>query len=196
MLLIVLPLLLIAALIAYLRFTPYIRQAAKTRVVNAASDLIVDAVNEQLESDLDFSRMIYLEKDASGSVTAVQTNVAQMNRLKNRTLDTIGKRMLDIDAQQLSVPVGNLILPELLAGTGPRLPVKIVSFSSSDAEFTSDFEAAGINQTLQRIVMTVRVTLNVLSPAGAERVEVTSDVVVAQAVIVGGVPESYLTINK
>ena len=103
--------------------------------------------------------------------------------------------LLDLDINEIGLPLGSLILPELFSGTGPKLPIKVLSISSSDADFRNDFSAAGINQTSHRIMMDVTITMTVLTPVGTESVTVTSGVVVAETVIVGHVPDSYVNVN-
>ena len=195
-LLVLLPLLLAAVFLLYFRYTPYVREAARIRVVNVASDWIIDSVNEALRSGvIDFDGMTYLEKDVSGNITAVRTNTAEMNLLKSEIMDLLSRRMLDIDTQELTVPLGNILLPEYFAGRGARLPVRVVALSSSDATFCTEFEQSGINQTVQRVKLNIRVTLTVVTPAGAQDVDVDSDVIVAETVIVGTVPNSYVNFN-
>jgi len=89
-----------------------------------------------------------------------------------------------------------LILPELFSGAGPRLPVKIMSVSTSDAEFRNEFSEAGINQSLQQIMMDVTISMTVLTPMGTETVTASSEVVIAETVIVGSVPDSYVKVDQ
>ena len=194
--LIALPLLLILAFVIYFRYTPYVREAARVRVVNAASDWLVDAINAELRSGrIDFSHMTYLEKDVNGNITAVRTNTAEMNCLKSEIMELLGAEMPELDAQELGVPIGSILLPDYFAGQGVRLPVRVVALSSSDASFSTTFESAGINQSIQRVVLNVRITLTVLSPAGTQEIDVDSDVIVAETIVVGTVPNSYVNFN-
>ena len=194
--LIALPLLLILAFIVYFRYTPYVREAARVRVVNAASDWLVDAINAELHSGrIDFSHMTYLEKDVNGNITAVRTNTAEMNCLKSEIMELLGDEMPELDAQALGVPIGSILLPDYFAGQGVRLPVRVVALSSSDASFQTTFESAGINQSVQRVVLNVRITLTVLSPAGTQEIDVDSDVIVAETIVVGTVPNSYVNLT-
>ena len=194
--LIALPLLLILAFVIYFRYTPYVREAARVRVVNAASDWLVDAINAELRSGrIDFSHMTYLEKDVNGNITAVRTNTAEMNCLKSEIMELLGAEMPELDAQELGVPIGSILLPDYFAGQGVRLPVRVVALSSSDASFSTTFESAGINQTIQRVVLNVRITLTVLSPAGTQEIDVDSDVIVAETIVVGTVPNSYVNLT-
>ena len=44
-------------------------------------------------------------------------------------------------------------------------------------------------------MMDVHITMTILTPVGAESVEATSAVVVAETVIVGNVPQSYVNVG-
>ena len=82
-----------------------------------------------------------------------------------------------------------------MAGTGPELPVKAVSLTMSNADFFSDFTAAGINQTLQTLKVKFTISLTILTTVGYETVDADSDVMLAQTVIVGTVPETYVSLG-
>ena len=166
---------------------------AKTKVCNSTSDLINDTINVQIEvGDIQYERIVYFEKDLDGRVTALKTNMSEINRLKTNTLNLINDEILAMDSSELGIPVGSLVFPELLSGKGKEIPVKIISIRNSDAYFESNFTHAGINQTLHTLVMNVLVDVSVLVLGKTEVFTVSSQVVVAQTVIVGDVPETYL----
>lgn len=79
--------------------------------------------------------MIVLEKDVEGHITALRTDMAQVERLKVEVLELLDTLVAQINTQQMGIPLGNLLLPDLLAGTGPELPVKAVSLTMSNADF-------------------------------------------------------------
>ena len=183
-------------LLVELHLSPYIRELARNQAVNAASNAITDAVGEMLRrEDTDFSRVIVLEKDVQGHITALRTDMGQVERLKVEVLGILGGLIAEINTQQLGIPLGNLLLPDLLAGTGPVLPVKAVSLTMSNADFFSDFTEAGINQTLQTLKVKFTISLTILTTVCYETVDVDSDVMVAQTVIVGTVPETYVNLG-
>ena len=183
-------------LLVELHLSPYIRELARNQAVNAASNAITDAVGEMLRrEDTDFSRVIVLEKDVQGHITALRTDMGQVERLKVEVLGILGGLIAEINTQQLGIPLGNLLLPDLLAGTGPVLPVKAVSLTMPNADFFSDFTEAGINQTLQTLKVKFTISLTILTTVGYETVDVDSDVMVAQTVIVGTVPETYVNLG-
>ena len=130
-----------------------------------------------------------------GHITALRTDMAQVERLKVEVLELLDTLVAQINTQQMGIPLGNLLLPDLLAGTGPELPVKAVSLNMSNADFFSDFTAAGINQTLQTLKVKFTISLTILTTVGYETVDVDSDVMLAQTVIVGTVPETYVNLG-
>ena len=191
-------LLVTAALLLFLRLSvaPVVQELAKARVANRASYVINEAIEEQLENGhIDYDNIVFLEKDVNGNITALKTNIAEINRLKTQILSVVDTMLLDLDINEVGLPLGSLILPELFSGTGPKLPVKVMSISSSDADFRNLFAEAGINQTSHQIMMDVHITMTILTPVGAESVEATSAVVVAETVIVGNVPQSYVNVG-
>jgi len=182
----------------YLQFSvaPLIVELAKARVDNRASYIINEAIETQMQSDdIDYDNIVYLEKDINGNITALKTNINEVNRLKTQILSVMDDLLLDLDVNEIGIPLGSLILPELFSGSGPLLPVKVMSVSASDAEFHNAFSEAGINQTAHRMMMDVTITMTVLTPIGTQSVTVTSAVVVAETVIVGSVPESYVNVK-
>lgn len=185
-----------AALCIELRIAPYLRELSRNQAINAASGAITQAVGAMLrEPDTDFSRVIVLEKDVQGRVTALRTDMTQVERMKIAVLDRLDDLIDQINTQKLGIPLGNLLLPDLLAGTGPVLPVRAVSFTMSNVDFFSDFTEAGINQTLQTVKVRFAISLTILTTVGYEDVDVDSDVMVAQTVIVGTVPETYVNLG-
>ncbi len=175
------------------QFREPILDLAQTHVKNATSDLINDAIDEQIAlGHIRYDRIVYFEKDLNGRITALKTNMSEVNRLKTEILNIINDEILAMDTAQLGIPLGNLILPELLSGRGPGIPVQILSIRNSDASFRSSFTEAGINQTLHQLNMDVSVDVTVMVFGETESYTVSSQVVVAETIIVGQVPQTLL----
>lgn len=174
------------------RLWPVVRSLAQTQVINTASDLINDAILEQISrGQIQYDRIVYFEKDLNGRITALKTNMAEVNRLKTETLNIINDQILAEDTQALGVSLGSLILPEFFSGKGPRIPVRILAIRNSDANFESEFTEAGINQTLQKLRMDVILDVTILVLGQTETFTVSSQMVVAETIIVGDVPATY-----
>lgn len=192
-------LLLLAAVMAVMfltvrsRYRDVIRELAETQVKNTTSDLTNDAIAKQIaDGIIQYDRIVYFEKDLDGRITALKTNMSEVNRLKTDILNIINDEILALDTSDIGIPLGSLFLPELLSGKGPTIPVHILSIRNSDASFKSNFSQAGINQTLHQLTMDVSVDVAVLVLGQTGSFTMTSEVVVAETVIVGAVPNTFL----
>lgn len=166
---------------------------AQTSVKNATSDLANDSVAQQIENgNIQYDRIVYFEKDINGRITALKTNIGEVNRLKTDILNIINGRILALDAADIGIPIGSLFLPEFFSGKGPAIPVHILAIRNSDATFSSNFIQAGINQTLHQLVMEVNVEAAVLVLGETSTFRVSSQIVVAETVIVGEVPNTFI----
>ena len=175
------------------RYREVIRELAQTQVKNTTSDLTNDAIAKQIaDGIIQYDRIVYFEKDLDGRITALKTNMSEVNRLKTDILNIINDEILALDTSDIGIPLGSLFLPELLSGKGPVIPVHILSIRNSDATFASDFHQAGINQTLHQLTMEVSVDVAVLVLGQTGSFTVASEVVVAETVIVGDVPNTFL----
>ena len=175
------------------KYRDVIRELAETQVKNTTSDLTNDAIAKQIAvGDIQYDRIVYFEKDLDGRITALKTNMSEVNRLKTDILNIINDEILALDTSDIGIPLGSLFLPELLSGKGPAIAVHILSIRNSDATFVSSFSQAGINQTLHQLTMEVSVDVAVLVLGLTDSFTVTSEVVVAETVIVGDVPQTYL----
>ncbi len=172
---------------------PMMDEMAVIQVENKMSDIVNDGIYEMIQDKtIDYDAIIQLETDQKGNVTALQTDMSQVNLIKTKLLKEIGTHILGMNQSEISLPIGNLILPELFAGRGFSLPVRLISITNSDAYLENQFSQGGINQTIHQLVIHVVIDAMIVTPAGTQMVQSTTQMVVAETVIVGTVPESYL----
>lgn len=175
------------------RYRLVIQDLAKTQVMNATSDLTNDAIAKQMaQGDIHYDRLVYFEKDLDGRITALKTNMSEVNRLKTDILNTINDEILALDTSDIGIPLGSIFFAEFLSGKGPAIPVHILTIRNSDANFVSHFSEGGINQTLHQLTMVVSIDVSVLVLGRTENFSLTSEVVIAETVIVGDVPQTFL----
>lgn len=195
-LILVLLLLILGGILLHIRVNPLTEELAMARITDVASNVINQAVSVQIEEgDVQYEDLVTLQRDDSGQITALSTNMREMNRLKTQLLSILDEDIYDVSDDEISVPMGNLTGVQLLSGRGPSIPVKIVAVSSSDANFRGEFSDAGINQTIHRVMMDVALDLIILLPSGTVTEQVSTEVCVAETVLLGPVPESYAYFN-
>ena len=90
-----------------------IEELAQTQVKNTTSDLTNDAIARQIASnDIQYDRIVFFEKDLDGRITALKTNMSEVNRLKTDILDIINDEILALDHSDIGIPLGSLFFPE------------------------------------------------------------------------------------
>lgn len=105
------------------RYREVIRDLAQTQVKNTTSDLTNDAIAKQIaQGIIRYDRIVFFEKDLDGRITALKTNMSEVNRLKTDILNLINDEILALDTSDIGIPLGSIFLPELLSGKGACHP--------------------------------------------------------------------------
>lgn len=186
-------LLMIFLTFADLRLKPVVINAARSRARLFASDVISRSVDAAVaESTGSFINVIYGED----GISAIETNVTGISRLRADSILNIRGEISDIDRMTLDIPLGNLAGGMLLTGRGFPVRIKLVPIGDVSGEIYSEFSETGINQTLHRIYLRVRVSMNMIVASDTVRLELADDILVAETVIVGRVPDAYTAINR
>lgn len=150
-----------------------------------------EAVSETLER-IDYDSLITVTHGSDGAVTGISANAQNVNLLA-RTTATLSMANLSARSKNgIKVPVGAFTGIEFLAGFGPKVTFKIISVSRVSCEFDSAFSSAGVNQTRHSVYMDVEATVTVVMPSGSKEISSVTEVLVAESVIVGEVPDVFL----
>lgn len=174
------------------RLQPILMTAARMQTMNEVTSIVEGAILSELDRrELGYSDLVSVERDTGGSITAITTDMAEMNRLRGSLVEVMLDHVSRIDDAAIAIPVGSLVDSELLWGRGPTIKVRSFSIGTVSAEFRSEFSAAGVNQTLHKICLELSVPVTVLLPGTQMDVPVETSLCVAETVIVGKVP-SYI----
>ncbi len=82
-----------------------------------------------------------------------------------------------------------------MAGRGPMVKLRISTIGNVETDLRSEFSSQGINQTLHRVYLFVKCEINILTPFESITTNITNQVLLAENVIVGHIPNSYYNLN-
>ena len=183
-----------AAMIGLLeyRLRPVIRSLAARQIEQSVTRSVTEAV---LRMDADYDALVRFRYDADGTITAISADMGQANRIRGEIVNVVLDAVSRIDCYELGVPLGSLLDLDLLWGKGPVIRIRGLSAGTVNAQLNSEFRAAGVNQTLHRVLLILEVPVSVLLPGGSVRTEVSTTICLAETLIVGKVPQAYLTFN-
>ncbi len=184
------------ALIAFLiPAVRYFRTLTGAMAVSNASDLITQTVSNIVENEMrllgpDGGKFVSFEKDGDGQISAIVTDTSRVNILSAELLNAIVEAS-DRGDLDLSIPFGNLLGISVFLGRGSTVPVKITMLTSSRVDFRNVLTDAGINQTKHQLLLEVCVDADVLLPWEIRSTQIVTEVLVAETIIVGRVPQTY-----
>ena len=192
--------LLVALLLFLAAASLYLKDVSTAIAVSDASDAVTVSINNAIadimrDGDYSADYFVTFEKSENGEITAISSNMARINALSAKILDRI-VGATDTHMLTVNIPVGNLTGVSVLMGRGPKVPVKIITMTSSRVEFNNSIVTAGINQTKHQINLEVIVDIDILVPWGTESTQVVTEVLIADTIVVGRVPDTYLSMES
>lgn len=177
---------------ASLRLRPLILEIAASKAQFIASRAINDSVSDELLSNAaQYTDIIKFEKNSDNQILAINTDIIKINNMKARIINRVSEKLKAADMTVIKIPIGSIIGGDLFYGRGPRISVQLMPLGSASADFVSALESAGINQTRHRIIIEASVNMSMLVPGGSSSITATSQISIAETVLVGSVPNSY-----
>lgn len=172
---------------------PVMAELASAQIQNAMTLVIDNVVSTEIsKGNVTYDDIIRLEIDGTGAVTALKSDMARVNLLRSDILNALVAEVDRTNILSMGIPLGNLTGIDLLSGRGPDIPINVMTTGSADASFENVFSSAGINQTRHQIMLDIAVPVSILLPGFTTETRVSAQVCVAETVIVGRVPETYL----
>jgi len=153
------------------------------------------AVKLVTENGVTYGELVSAITDEQGHVTMLRADTMRMNELAAKTALKAEEELNSIKNQFVNIPLGAALGIRSLSGFGPRMSMQILPIGAVHASFDTAFEAAGINQTRHRIFLKLRATVSLIIPTGSQLVEVESTMPIAESIIVGSVPDSFVDVN-
>ncbi len=175
---------------------PFIMSIAEVRAryiaIDATNYAVYDIISRE---DITYEKLVTLQKNNSGQITALQSNMLLINRLKTDIAIAVQERIASVDKTEIRIPFSNFINNNFFYDLGPKVPITLMAVGSAQTDFESAFSSAGINQTKHEISIVVKSRVRVILPIMYSNAEFTTKVPVAETIIVGMVPEQYLKID-
>lgn len=176
---------------------PVIETVSVSRCTNLISTLISSTVDECLsEQQMEYSNFITTETDQNGNIISLSNDPVTSSRFKNLVTARIAEELDRISADDLDIPIGNLTGSIFLAGLGPDIRVKIYTVGEVTVAYSHSFVSAGVNQTLHGVYLEITATVHLLIPGEVIPVTVTDRVCVAETIILGRVPSTYVHLEE
>ena len=169
----------------------YAKSEAETIILNAANRAILNVLEK---NNISYTTLSNVSRDGAGVITGIEIDIEKVNRLKSEISNELAKIVAQNNKYELNIPVGTLIGNEYTTGYGPKIKFKMQLTETAIVDFDSRFEAAGINNVLHQIIITINVRASVLMMGCTDGFGVSTTALAAQTVIAGVVPDSFTNV--
>lgn len=174
------------------RIRPLIQSMAAYQAKVFATRAINDSIAGQMaEEQVGYEGLVRLTSGPDGRVSSVQTDMVRLNQLKATLTNAVSDRMDALNDQIVNIPLGTLVGGQIFSGRGPLVEFRVVPAGYVRSELTHRFDSAGINQTRHQIALHIDASIIALLPGYTTTTEISTDVILAETVIVGMSPESF-----
>lgn len=152
--------------------------------VQAVNCGIADVVNADT-----YSKLTDIRRDEKGTITSINADAVAMNLLAVKVSTYAQNYLVELGNQGIPVPVGTFSGLPFLVGRGWSIKLNFKLVGAMNCSFDSEFKTAGINQTEHKITLRTYAVVDVVLPFCTKRTKVAVDMLFADSIIVGQVPE-------
>lgn len=179
-------------LLADIRVRPIIEKTSAYQSKVLATRIINEAVYSELEDEsINYGNLVTIIYNSDNSISSIESNMVNINRIKARITKCVNDELISLNEHNLSISLGTVSGFEMFYNQGPLIPIKVQPEGYIEATLISNFESAGINQTLHRIIVEIKTEISAIIPGYTSSATVETQFVMAETVIVGSVPDTY-----
>lgn len=166
--------------------------------LDEAKNIATKIANEQATAVMEqysYEDFITVVKDDQQNVVMLQANVNTINSISSDIPVKIVEAFEKDTNSKINIHFGSLFGIKIFSGAGPKLTAKIANTGNVETTLKSEFTAQGINQTLHRIYLEIDAEVSILTPYNTIKTNIVNQVLIAESIIVGNVPDSYYNLN-
>lgn len=169
----------------------YSKATVRALGVNAVNQAAIIVINNELK----YEDLFQIEYDNNHKVSMIKANSPEINTLARNMATVTQNNLRTIGMQELYIPLGTFSGINLLTGHGPDIVIKIMPIGNVLCDFKSQFIQAGINQTVHKIYIDVIVDISIILPIDDISVQVNTEILVCENLIIGEIPDVYLNMG-
>jgi sporulation protein YunB len=172
-------------------------EMAEVRTTQIATEVINNAVRTKMaEEGTGYQELVEIHKDTAGRIVLIQANTVRLNRIAAETTLAAQAALTRLREESFYIPLGQVTGIYFLAKMGPNIRVDVVPLGTVQAEVVDKFEQAGINQTRHSIYLSYGTDVRIVVPLRSGRASVATQVPLAESVIIGQVPTTYVSLPE
>lgn len=171
---------------------PTLLAIAETKATFLATQSINQVINDTVNLNIDPQTLMNVTLDSRGRVVLIQPNTMEFNKIAADTTLKVQNILKDISEEKINIPMGQIFGSQLLASSGPNITVTVIPVGTVQVKVIDKFEQAGINQTRHMIYLIATTEIRIVVPLVSKSISVDTQIPIAEYVVVGDVPSTYV----
>ena len=185
---------------SFMLFKDAFGESIQTTAEAVATNMVSSKINASLKDgfyDEELSEpLIFVERNENGDIQYLEPNSRLINRLL-LNFSTKVKENYDLDdISEIKVNFGVVTGSRVLSQMPFYFTVKVHPLSLTKFQYETEFETEGINQTRYYVYCVLTSKIHVLAPFTDKTAEINRKILLAEAVIVGKVPQNYVMVPE
>ena len=178
---------------------PIIKTYSKAEV-NAATEKAVNiAISNVINRTLNYDTLIDITYSSTGEIISFSANKYEINTITREIVKETQYQMNTLGCDGLNIKLGTFLGVPFFIERGPNVNLKLMPIGAVKGEFVSEFNAVGINMTKHSLFLYINTHVSIVLPIKNYDVNTSTQILLAESIIVGKVPEVYLqggSLNK
>lgn len=150
------------------------------------------AVSNVINRTLSYDSLIDINYNDVGEIQTMSANQYEINSITREIVKEAQLQMKSLGENGLRLNIGTMTGIPFFIGRGPTIGLRLVPIGAVNSDFKSEFNAVGINMTKHTLYLFINVHVSIVMPIKSYDVYSTNQVMLAESIIVGKVPEVYL----
>lgn len=174
--------------------TPVFNRLCAEKAKSIATIITNDETTNAIK-DYTYSDFIIIHKDESGNILMLESNMKNINIVVSDIANRIQTNINNTKEEDIHISLGSFTGISILSGRGYKIPIRISTIGNVKTDVRSEFISRGINQTLHRLYLDIQCEISILTPFNTINESISNQLILAENIIVGEIPDSYYNIN-
>ena len=169
----------------------YSESVAKIKVNTILNDKVYGYLDN---NSIVYSDLVNITYGNDNEIRAINIDSIKINKIKSGIVSAVQKEVHKNSKFNFGIPLGTIIGNSFTINRGPSIPINMTISSAVESNVISTFEGSGINQTLHRIVLRLKVNTYIVMPWYRSSCLLETDFILTETVIVGKVPDAFTVV--
>ena len=176
----------------FLVVSPIIKTYSEAETRSLIEECINLAVSNVINRTLSYESLIDVSYTASGDINAISANQYEINSISREIVKEAQFQISSLGGDGLNIKIGTFSGIPFFIGRGPKINLRLIPIGAVNSSFDSEFHSVGINMTKHTLFLYINTHVSIVLPVKAYDIYSSNQVMLAESIIIGKVPEVYL----